>query len=94
MEIAKHHRSLLKGFVIGSLVGAAAGIVFASESGRQLRSDIKDDAVRETKRLYSGARAKADAVFKSAKDIFDGRMRRKEIIFRDFEEPDEFTAEA
>ena len=97
METVKHDRNLFKGLLIGSLVGAVAGIVFAPKSGRKLRSDIKGEgekAVRETKRLYSGARAKADAVFESAKDIFGGRETRDEIISRDLEEPDEFTAEA
>jgi len=41
MEATKHDRNLFKGLLIGSLVGAAAGIVFAAKSGRELRSDIK-----------------------------------------------------
>ncbi len=94
MEVIKHNRNLLKGLFIGSLVGAAAGIVFAPKSRRELRSDIKGQSVRETKHLFWGARTKADAVFKSAKNIFDGRRGRREIIFRDLEEPDQFTAEA
>ena len=97
MEAARHDRNLFKSLVVGSLVGAVAGIVFAPKSGRELRSDIREEgenAIRETKRFYSGTRAKADGVFESAKGIFGGRMRREEIIFRDLEEPDEFTAEA
>lgn len=87
-------RNLLKGFIIGSLMGAAAGVVFASRSGKELRSLIKGEAARETKRLFWGARGKADVVFKNALHIFDGRGRRKDIIFKDLEEPDAFTAEA
>ena len=97
MEVTKHNRNLFKGLLIGSLVGAVAGIVFAPKSGRELRSDIKGEgekAFRETKQLYSGVRDKADTVFESAKDIFRSRARSEEIILNDLEEPDEFTAEA
>jgi gas vesicle protein len=94
MEPAKHDRNLFKGLLIGSLAGAVAGIVFAPKSGGELRSGIKGEAIRETKRFYSGVRAKADAVFESAKGIFGGREKSEEIIFQDLEEPDEFRAEA
>jgi gas vesicle protein len=97
MEVTKQDRNLFKGLVIGSLVGAAVGIVFAPRSGRELRSDIKgegEEAIREAKRFYSGTRAKADAVFESAKDMFGGRERSEGLIFQDLEEPDEFTAAA
>ncbi len=96
METAKHDRNIFKGLLIGSLVGAAAGIVFAPKSGRELRSDIKGEgekAIRQTKRFYSDARGKADAMFESARDVFGGRDRG-DVIFRDLEEPEEFTAEA
>lgn len=97
MEVTKHDRNLFKGLLIGSLVGAVAGLVFTPKSGRELRSDIREEgekAIRETKRFYSGARAKADAVFESTKDIFGARDRSGKIILKDLEEPDEFTAEA
>jgi gas vesicle protein len=97
MEATKHDRNLFKGLFIGSFVGAVAGIVFAPKSGSELRSDIMGEgekAMRETKRFYSDARAKAGAVFESAKDFFGGRGRSEGLIFQDLEEPDEFTAEA
>lgn len=94
MEVNKRERNLLKGLVIGSLVGAAAGVVFASRSGGELRSGIKGEAIPESKRLYTGARVKSNAVFERAKNIFGGRDKSDEIILRDLEEPDEFTAEA
>ena len=97
MEANKHNGNLLKGLLMGSLVGAVAGIIFAPKSGSELRSDIKDEgekAMRETKRFYSGARAKADAMFESAKDFFGGRERTEVMILKDLEGPDEFTAEA
>ena len=97
MEGTKHDGNLFKGLLIGSLAGAVAGIVFAPKSGRELRYDIRGEgekAIREAKRFYSGTRAKADAVFESAKDMFGGRERSEGLIFQDLEEPDEFTAEA
>ena len=97
MEVTKHDRNLFGGLLIGSLVGAVAGIVFAPKSGRELRSVFKGEgekAMRETKRFYSGARAKADAVFGSAKGFFGGCERSNGMILKDLEEPDGFTAEA
>ena len=97
MEANKHDGNLIKGILIGSLAGAVAGIVFAPKSGRELRSDIKGEGekvMRETIRFYSGARAKADAMFESAKDFFGGRERTDVMILKDLEGPDEFTAEA
>jgi len=47
---------LLVGILIGSALGALAGIFFAPKSGRELRSDI---------------RAKRNALLKDAKDIYD-----------------------
>lgn len=97
MEATKHDWNLFKGLLIGSLFGAVAGIVFAPKSGRELRSDIRGEgekAIRETKRFYSGVRAKADAMFENARDMFGGCERSGPIVLKDFEEPDEFTAEA
>ena len=97
MEATKHDRNIFKGLFIGSLVGAVAGLALAPKSGGELRSDIREEsekALRETKRVYSGVRAKAGAVFESAKDILSGRERSDHIVFEDLEEPDEFTAEA
>ncbi len=97
MEAAKHDKSLFKGLLIGSLVGAVAGMVFAPKSGKKLRSDIKGEsekALRETKQLYSDVRTKAGAAIGSAKGVFGGRERSDVIVFRDLEEPEEFMAEA
>jgi len=97
MEATKHDRNLFKGLLIGSLVGAAAGIVFAPKPGRGLRSDIKgkgEKVFQETKQFYSDFRAKANNMLESAKDVFGSRERSEGTIFQDLEEPDEFTAEA
>ncbi len=97
MEATKHNRNLLKGLVIGSLVGAAAGIVFAPKPGRELRSDIRgkrEKVFQGTRQFYSDFRTKADNMLEGAKDVFGGRERSEAVIFRDLEEPDAFMAEA
>ncbi len=97
MEVTKHDGNLLKGLLIGSLVGAVAGMVFAPKSGRELRSDIRGESektLRETKQFYSGVKTKAGAALGSSKDVFGGRERSGTVIFQDLEEPEEFTAEA
>ncbi len=95
MEAAKHDRNIFKGLLIGSLVGAAAGIVFAPKAGKELRSDIKGEgekALQGTKEFYSSVAAKAGAALERTRGIFGDRG--EVIIFRDLEEPEEFTAEA
>jgi len=98
MEATKRDsKNLFKGLLIGSLVGAAAGIVLAPKPGRELRSDIKgkgEKVIQDTKQFYSDFRAKADNMFENTKGVFGGGNRSGVIIFRDLEEPDEFTAEA
>ncbi len=97
MEVTKRDRNIFKGVLIGSLMGAAVGMVFAPKSGGKLRSDIKEEgekALRETKQAYSDLRIKAGAAFEGARSVFGGRNRRDVVIFRDLEEPEEFTAEA
>ena len=60
-----NHSKLLRGFFVGSLLGAAAGFLLAPKSGKELRSDIKtksSEALDETKRLYSEGRTKFENV--------------------------------
>lgn len=42
-------KSLLKGGVIGVVVGAVTGILFAPKSGKETRQDIKDKAAKANK---------------------------------------------
>jgi gas vesicle protein len=53
------------GFLIGGVIGAVAGILFAPKAGKELRSDIKE---------------KGNEVLKDGKEIYlDASMRVKEI---------------
>jgi gas vesicle protein len=57
---------LFVGLLIGSALGALAGILFAPKAGKELRSEIKE---------------KGNAVLKDAKDIYaDATTKAKEII--------------
>jgi len=65
-EDEKDCGSFLRGFVIGGVLGALAGILFAPKSGKELRSDIKE---------------KGSEVLKGAKDIYaDAGTKAKKII--------------
>jgi gas vesicle protein len=65
-ENEKDCGNFFKGFVIGGVFGALAGIFFAPKSGKELRFDLKE---------------KGSEVLKDAKEIYgDANMRAKEII--------------
>ncbi len=68
--------NFLKGILVGSLLGAIAGMLFAPKSGKSLRSDIvrkSGDVLDESKRMYSDARDRAEEVldqaFRSAEEL-------------------------
>jgi len=67
--MTEHERPLgylFVGLLIGSALGALAGILFAPKSGKELRSEIKE---------------KGNAVLKDAKDIYDDTsMKAKHIV--------------
>ena len=58
------------GFLIGSVLGALAGIFFAPKSGKDLRSDIKEkgtEGLKDAKEIYADASTKAKAIIDEAK---------------------------
>ena len=76
-----------KGFLIGGFLGAAAGIVFAPKSGKELRSELKQKgsgALEDAKHMYWDAKGKAETVLE------DARRRAKELR----EEADRLVSEA
>jgi gas vesicle protein len=59
------HSHLLRGLLVGSVLGATAGLLLAPKSGKELRSDIKmksNKALDETKRLLSEGRTRIENV--------------------------------
>jgi len=87
--------SFMKGMLVGSFVGALAGILFAPKAGKELRSEFTQkgsEAFKEAERAYSDSRAKAKAILDEAKyradqlrkeadrQLTEARQRMKEIL--------------
>jgi len=93
------HKGLLKGFLVGGLLGATAGILFAPKGGKELRSGIKskgEEVLKETKEFCSDTKAKAETMYENARNrIFAcGREKTEERSFRNVESPEEIAGEA
>ncbi len=87
----RNHFGLWKGLMVGSLLGAAAGFLFAPKTGKELRSEIKEktnEALDETKRFYSDSRTK----FKDAFGWVAGRKEKASVSH--IESPGEMAADA
>lgn len=59
----------LCGLLMGGILGAAAGLLFAPKSGSELRSDLRemgDDAFEGAKRVCADAEEKARAIVEDA----------------------------
>lgn len=81
--MAERDWELVKGFVIGGLIGAALGILFAPKSGRETRQDIADKADElmakardEYEKAAETSRAAYEAAVKKLKDA-EGTAREK-----------------
>jgi gas vesicle protein len=65
-EHGKSQVHFFKGLLIGGALGALAGILFASKSGKELRSDIKEKGskiLKDGKEIYADASTKAKEIF-------------------------------
>lgn len=100
METRGHNYSgLCKGFLIGSFLGAAAGILIAPKAGKELRSGIKgsgEKALKDTKQFYSDAKAKVETVYENARHrmMGDNGEMAEEGRFQRIESPEERVGEA
>ena len=85
------------GFLIGSVLGALAGIFFAPKSGKELRSDLKEkgsEVSKDAKEVYANASVKAKEIIEEAKHqakelkkeadrhLSEARQKAKEILAR------------
>ena len=83
------------GILIGSILGALAGIFFAPRSGKALRADIKEkgsEVLKEGKETYDDACTKAKEIIEEAKHqakelkkeadrlLSEARQKTKEIL--------------
>jgi gas vesicle protein len=67
--MAEKDWDLVKGLVIGGLIGAAMGILFAPKSGKETRQDIADKAdelLAKAKEEYEKAAEKSKAAYEAA----------------------------
>ncbi len=63
---------LLKGFLIGSLIGAVAGILLAPKSGKELRGDIG----RKAEDLLARAKEEYEATLEKSKKAYEAAVER------------------
>jgi gas vesicle protein len=69
-EYEKTKIHFFKGLLIGSALGALAGILFAPKSGKELRSDIKkkgNEILKDGKEIYADASTKAKEIIGEVK---------------------------
>lgn len=77
MEENNSAKSLLLGFITGSVVGASIALLFAPKSGKELRSDIrikKDELLDDTSEYLQIAKTKAGDL------INEGKRKSEELI--------------
>jgi gas vesicle protein len=72
-DMAEHEKPqchFCMGLLIGGALGALAGILFAPESGKELRSDIKEkgsEILKDGREMYSEAGARAKEIIEEVK---------------------------
>ena len=82
--IVKHERSIVVPFLIGGIVGAIIGLLMAPKSGKAMRKDVVDFAVRtrdtisttidktidKSKALYEDGKTAVVGAIEAGKDAF------------------------
>ena len=80
--MSENNSDLLAGLLIGGLIGAALGILYAPKSGKDTRDDIAGKAkelLGKAKEEYEGAIEKSKAAYESAvKHLKDSGISEKE----------------
>jgi gas vesicle protein len=97
-NMAEHEKPqchFLTGLLIGSVLGALAGILFAPKSGKELRSDIKDKGskvLKDGREIYSDASTRVKEILEEVKHqtkelkkeadrhLTEARQKAKEIL--------------
>jgi len=98
-ERIHNHKGLGKGFLIGGLLGATAGMLLAPKAGKELRSEIREKGektLKDTRQFYSDTKARADTVYENVKGrIFAcGGGKAREDSSRNIESSEEMVSEA
>jgi len=69
----------VKGFIVGSLIGAALGILYAPKSGKEMRTDIcksTEDLLEKAKERYDEAREKIEKLAGREKELYVEKKER------------------
>jgi gas vesicle protein len=81
--MSDNNGNLLVGFIIGALVGATLGILFAPKSGRETREDI----ARNTDKLLVKAKDEYKKAAEKCTDAISGAESFKEYWEEDLDKP-------
>ncbi len=96
-ENDKEETGFLKGMIIGGVIGALAGVLFAPKAGKEIRSDLKEKGEKvfgKAEEIYNEAAAKAKTIVDEAKQkaeelkreadrqLAEARQRAKDILAR------------
>jgi len=86
-ENGNNQRILFKGLIFGGIMGALVGMFFASKSGKQLRSKIKEkgtEVLKDAEEIYEEATAVLDDLQRHAeelkRDLLQVRQKAKEVL--------------
>ncbi|MDR1942940.1 MAG: YtxH domain-containing protein [Endomicrobium sp.] len=83
------NKDTLLAFILGGLVGAALGVLYAPKSGKETRRDIKkfsedvadkvkdlgEDLTEKGRKVYEDGKDKISEVFEAGKKAFEGHIR-------------------
>jgi gas vesicle protein len=80
--MSERTNDLLTGMLIGGLIGAALGILFAPKSGKETREDI----ARKTDELLTKAKEEYEAAVEKSKRLYETAVQRAQGKVCDVEE--------
>ncbi|MDR2645396.1 MAG: YtxH domain-containing protein [Endomicrobium sp.] len=84
------NKDTLLAFILGGLIGAALGVLYAPKSGKETRREIKrfgedvadkvkdlgEDLTEKGRKVYEDGKDKISEVFEAGKKAFEGYIRK------------------